>query len=244
MKVIFSRKGFDSASGKAPSPIIEGRPTHLPIPTERRSETSYRLTGLGEIVEYMTKGRIGADHLCHEDPAFENGRWAFGQTGAAQTHLEKNGVGIGDVFLFFGLFSALDGRDRHHRIFGYLKVNEVRRLGQYPTDRDNPEGFQRRHPHTIGEWNRNNTLYLGTGEKAKIAHLCLRLTKPGAPPCIWNIPSWLEMAGLSYHKNPLRWRDDGTLYAVARGQEFVSDIDNQIEAKNWLCTVQAAITQG
>lgn len=52
------------------------------------------------------------------------------------------------------------------------------------------------------------------------------------------------MAGLSYHKNPLRWRDDGTLYAVARGQEFVSDIDNQIEAKNWLCTVQAAITQG
>ena len=55
MRIIFSRKGFDSAAGKAPSPIIDGEPISLPIPTERRSETSYRLAGLGEIVEHMTK---------------------------------------------------------------------------------------------------------------------------------------------------------------------------------------------
>ncbi|MGH6672610.1 MAG: hypothetical protein ACRECV_11660 [Xanthobacteraceae bacterium] len=56
MKITFSRKGFDSAAGKAPSPIIEGEPISLPIPTRRRSETSYRLLGLGNIVENMTKG--------------------------------------------------------------------------------------------------------------------------------------------------------------------------------------------
>jgi hypothetical protein len=100
MRLIFSRKGFDSAAGKAPSPIIDGEPISLPIPTERRSETSYRLAGFGDVVEHVTKGRIGADELCHEDPVFANGRWAFGQTGAAQTHLETNGVGVGDVFLF------------------------------------------------------------------------------------------------------------------------------------------------
>ena len=82
MKVVFSRKGFDSAAGKAPSPIIEGEPISLPIPTKRRSETTYRLAGIGKIVERTTKGRIGADDLCHEDPMFWNGRWAFGQTGA------------------------------------------------------------------------------------------------------------------------------------------------------------------
>src|ERR1700730_2436710 len=121
MRVIFSRKGFDSAAGKAPAPIIEGEPISLPIPTERRSETSYRLAGLEGFVEHMTKGRIGADDLCHEDPVFLNGRWAFGQVSAAQSPLKRNGDGIGDVFLFFGLFASHEARDRHHRIFGYLK---------------------------------------------------------------------------------------------------------------------------
>jgi hypothetical protein len=104
MRVIFSRKGFDSSAGKAPSPIIDSEPISLPIPTGRRSETTYGLAGLGQIVEEITKGRIGAGDLCHEDPVFSKGRWVFGQTGAAQTHLKTNGVGVGDVFLFFGLF--------------------------------------------------------------------------------------------------------------------------------------------
>ena len=48
------------------------------------------------------------------------------------------------------------------------------------------DGFLRRHPHTIGEWNENNTLYLGSGAKARNAHPCLRLTKPGAPVSVWS----------------------------------------------------------
>jgi hypothetical protein len=102
MKLIFSRKGFDSTAGRCPSPIVGGVPISLPIPTNGRSETSYKLAGLSEIVERVTKGRISGDDLCHEVPVFRNDRWAFGQTSAAQSHLENSLVGIGDVFLFFG----------------------------------------------------------------------------------------------------------------------------------------------
>ena len=244
MRVIFSRKGFDSAAGRAPSPIIWGEPISLPIPTERRSETTYRLAGLGQIVEEMTKGRIGADDLCHEDPMFSSGRWAFGQTGAAQSHLERNGVGIGDVFLFFGLFASRDGRHRHHRIFGYLEVDEVRRLGSRPYATDTPKGFPRRHPHTIGEWNKNNTLYLGSGAKAKTAHPLLRLSKPDAAVSVWTVPSWLKAARLTYHGNPARWADDIELHVASRGQEFVSNIGDKTAPRQWLRAVQVAIQQG
>ena len=241
MRVIFSRKGFDSAAGKAPSPIIEGEPISLPIPTNRRSETTYRVVGLGNIVDHMTKGRIIADDLCHEDPMFFSGRWAFGQSGAAQSHLERNGVGVGDVFLFFGLFALRDGRDRHHRIFGYLEVNEVRRLGSRASRSDNPKGFPRRHPHTIGEWNDNNTLYLGSGARARNAHPRLRLTKPGGPVSVWAVPGWLKAAGVTYHNNPARWANDEELHVASRGQEFVSNIGDQAAPKEWLRTVLAAI---
>ena len=241
MRVIFSRKGFDSASGKAASPIMDGEPISLPIPTERRSETTYRLAGVGGIVENITKGRIGADDLCHEDPVFLNGRWAFGQTGAAQSHLERNGVSVGDVFLFFGLFASCDGSDRHHRIFGYMEVDEVRRLGPRPAKSDNPEGFPRRHPHTIGEWNENNTLYLGSGAKAKKAHPSLRLTKPELPVSVWSVPAWLRVVGLTYHNNPVRWVGDKELRVASRGQEFVSDIGDQSAPREWLRTLQATI---
>jgi hypothetical protein len=241
MKLIFSRKGFDSAAGKSPSPIIDGEPVSLPIPTKRPSETSYRLAGVGEIVEHMTKVRIRADDYCHEDPVFSNGRWAFGQAGTAQAHLERNGVGVGDVFLFFGLFASLDGRDRHHRIFGYLKVDEMRRLGNRPSKSDNPAGFVRQHPHTIGEWNANNTLYLGPGAKAKTAHPSLRLTMPNSPVSVWSVPPWLKTFGLTYHANATRWIGDGELRIASRGQEFVSDIGDEAAPRDWLRATQAAI---
>lgn len=237
----FRQKGFDSSAGGSPSPIVGGVPISLPIPTQRRSETSYRLVGLGDVVEKITKGRIAADDLCHEDPVFFDGRWAFGQTGAAQSHLERNGVSVGDVFLFFGLFTSEDGRDRHHRIFGCLEVDEVRRIGAQPHKTDGPHGFPRRHPHTIGEWNENNTPYLGAGERTQTAHPSLRLSKPGGLPSIWLIPAWLKSVGLTYHSNPDRWVDDQELRVAARGQEFVSDIGDREEPRQWLHMVRAAI---
>ena len=76
----------------------------------RRSATTYDALGLGDVVERVTRGRIARDHLCHEDPMFTGGECLFGQCGSAQSHLRNNGVGLGDVFLFFGLFADELGR--------------------------------------------------------------------------------------------------------------------------------------
>lgn len=237
MKLVFSRKGFDSASGGYPSPIVDGVPISLPIPVAGRSETTYGDLGLGELVERVTKGRLTAGSKCHCDPMFENGRCAFGQTGAAQTHLERQGVSEGDVFLFFGLFSDLAGRDRHHRIFAWLKVEERRPLGGHPSPQDQPAGFSIRHPHTIGTWNDNNCLYLGPAGVARKATDALRLSVPGGLASLWRIPTWLRNAGLSYHGKAHRWKTPGILKVVARGQEFVADIGGVSDAGDWLADI-------
>jgi Nucleotide modification associated domain 3 len=241
MKIVFSRKGFDSAAGGAPSPIIDGRPISLPIPTQRRSLTTYGTLGLGEYVEQVTKGRLTRASLCHCDPMFERGRCAFGQTGAAQTHLANHGVGVGDAFLFFGLFAGENGKDRHHRIFGYLEVESVEHVGQSPGTGSQPVQFSQRHPHTIGEWNPNNTIYLGPGDVATTASQPLRLSRQGEQVTQWRVPSWLCKAGLTYHSNPDRWKGTDSLTVVGRGQEFVADITTIPEAVIWLAHVKAAI---
>lgn len=244
MKVVFSRKGFDSAAGGAPSPIIDHQPISLPIPATDRSLTTYRDLGLGEIVEEVTRGRFNGESLCHHDPMFENQMCAFGQVGAAQTHLENNKVGIGDVFLFFGLFSDLDHKDPHHRIFAYLVVDEVTKIGSNGSKSDQPKGFTRRHPHTVGEWGVNNTIYTGRAKVAGSDDPKLRLSIPGANKSIWKVPSWLAGTGLTYHQRVDRWLDETTLKTASRGQEFVTDITDTVVAHEWLETILTRISKG
>lgn len=234
MRIIFSRKGFDSSAGGCPSPISDGIPISLPIPTQKRSDTTYDHLGLGKIVEGATKGRLTGANLCHNDPMFEAGRCAFGQTGAAQAHLQNNGISVGDVFLFFGLFSEPDQRDPHHRIFGYLRVQEIHAIGAAPSAAMQPAGFSRPHPHTIGDWNTNNSLYVGAGRMAQHVSDSLRLSRAGERVSCWRIPPWLRSAGLTYHTRPDRWDGDETLHVVARGQEFISNVSGSAEAAAWL----------
>jgi hypothetical protein len=236
VRIVLSRKGFDTGSGGTASPIVAGRPISLPIPTRRRSVTTYDHLGLGGIVERVTRGKIARDHLCHEDPMFTGGQCLFGQCGAAQSHLRNMGVGIGDVFLFFGLFADEHTGERHHRIFGYLRVDEVvspstGELGQ----------LDRPHPHTLGDWNDNNTIYRGGGQVANRDHDALRLTQPGGPLRHWVVPDWLRLAGLSFHGKPERWLTDNRLEVVARGQEFVADIGDGATARDWLDQMIEAI---
>ena len=243
MKIVLSRKGFDSSAGGSPSPIIDGRPISIPIPVKDRSETTYGDLGLGEIVERITRGRLNDADLCHHDPMFELGRCAFGQTGAAQGHLANNEVGVGDVFLFFGLFSEIDGNNPHHRIFGYLEVSDVTKLGTTPTSSMQPNGFQRPHPHTIGQWNANNTIYSGKGTVATSDVSGLRLSVPNCRRVSdWMVPLWLRDSGLTYHRDPARWEPEGTLRAVARGQEFITEVSEDSEATAWLRSIIAMIS--
>ena len=245
MKIVFSRKGLDSSDqgGRGISPIINGRPISIPIPTRHRpSGTTYDDLGLGEVVAQATRGRLNGASCCHHDPMFEAGRCAFGQTGAAQSHLSNNGVGVGDVFLFFGLFGNLDRSDRHHRIFGYLEVEEVIAPGSSPDGERLLQGFTRRHPHTIGDWHPNNTIYVGKGLTAVAAGLGLRLSSADGLASRWNVPPWLRRAGLTYHAKPERWGRDNTLRAAARGQEFVSDVSGVAEAIPWLDRILTEIS--
>lgn len=238
MRIIFSRKGFDSAAGGGPSPIVEGRPLSLPIPAGAASRTSYGDLGLGEHAAVASRGRLGPGDLCHNDPMFlPDGNCLFGQCGAAQTHLARQGVGCGDVFLFFGLFRE-QGCEPHHRIFGYLEVSGVIPL----TDGVPQEMLDLAHPHALAMHHGNDVIYRGPGQVAARATDALRLTVPGGPITLWQRPHWLRRGGLSYHDRPERWLRRGRLKSVARGQEFVADVGRRQAPRDWLERIIAAIT--
>jgi Nucleotide modification associated domain 3 len=246
LKIVFSRKGFDSKSGGGPSPIIDGTLFSLPIPADKYpSASTYGALGLGDAVTKVSK-TLTAESLCHEDPMFWDNKCAFGQTGTAQSHLDNNDVGVGDVFLFFGLFTGCGSKDRHHRIFGYLNVEKVLLIGSQPKG-DEVAGTLRQHPHTIEKWetderwDKNNTIYTGSGRKTTKPLEILLLTKPGGKTSYWAVPPWLRETELTYHKRRSRWLEDGFLRVVARGQEFITDIGDRPEANKWLNEVITAI---
>ncbi|HIS30423.1 MAG TPA: hypothetical protein IAB44_02580 [Candidatus Limivivens intestinipullorum] len=127
MKIILSRKGFDSSYGGYPSFIFQnGLLQPLPIPssyeTIRYSDiyspydglTLYdTMRSLNAAIKDKTWVGLTKDQTCHLDPdlGFDSlsrcGEWVgcFGQEGAAQTVLRKQLVGSGDIFLFFGWFN-------------------------------------------------------------------------------------------------------------------------------------------
>lgn len=130
MKVILSRKGFDSGYGGYPSIILPNNEMiTLPIPSEKEEDFYYKdlktrnNLSLYEIMKSLNKNiKIGKNVLltkntkCHLDPDLcefsvsrEVGwRGAFGQINAAQTVLENNNVKEGDLFLFFGWFNDVE----------------------------------------------------------------------------------------------------------------------------------------
>lgn len=178
MRVILSRKGFDSTAGGTPSPILpDGRMISLPIP-DKRSSILYRdIRGadgdLGQLVSDLTNGRIRTDYRAHLDPDVRHGsiprlpgwRPLFGQCGPAQGHLRNCGVDAGDIFLFFGLFRRVvvqDGRfawDKAsrpvHVIWGWLQVGSVLAVDQTAS----VPAWAQYHPHCAMRDERSNTLY-------------------------------------------------------------------------------------
>lgn len=125
MKVILSRKGFDSDSGGYPSPILpNGQMISLPIPN-RNDDIRYsdvkasETTCYGLMKDLKSRIKSGDDWIdldkntrCHLDPDIYIGAisresgWKplFGQVDAAQGHLKEQNVTIDDLFLFFGWF--------------------------------------------------------------------------------------------------------------------------------------------
>lgn len=148
MKLILSRKGFDSSAGGVPSPIMpDGRVVPLPIPDKGSpisySEINFDSASIAALVHDLTKGRIPPHYGAHLDPdlareslpRLPGWRPLFGQTGTAQGHLRNNGVGIGDIFLFFGLFRRVKeirgnytwdiGARPRHLIWGWMQIGGI-----------------------------------------------------------------------------------------------------------------------
>lgn len=126
MKIILSRKGFDSAYGGYPSPILpNGKMISLPIPSSR-DFTKYSDLKIDDKQTYFDlmkelKSNIRYDKEWHEltkdsecrlDPDIctgiiqrsENWKPCFGQINQAQSHLLNQDVKKNDLFLFFGWF--------------------------------------------------------------------------------------------------------------------------------------------
>jgi hypothetical protein len=179
MKVIFSRKGFDSSAGGVPRPLVDDRPISLPIPTRMPTPTRFRdlPNGISELVADLTRGRVAADRPCHLDPDIDASslvrlpgwRGALGQVSAAQSHLSNNGVDRGDVFLFWGLYRpVVRGRGggwtyagtAEHRLFGWLQVDEVLAVGEDPSSALRGYPWLSSHPHLATGWPANNTVYV------------------------------------------------------------------------------------
>ncbi len=138
MKLILSRKGFDSSFGGCPSPIFsDGTMLSLPIPGKTGATTYNDIAGnahatVAELVQDLAGlsptqlAHLDPDLSAHSLPRCEGWRPLFGQDSKAERHLENQCVGAGDedqgvgavdvnqcvgagdVFLFFGLFREVE----------------------------------------------------------------------------------------------------------------------------------------
>jgi len=222
MKVILSRKGFDSAFGGYPSPILPGgEMVSLPIPLDdtikysdlKMSGSTYYdlMAGLRSKIKCNGEWLIlNEETKCHLDPDIHKDSidrefgWkpCFGQIDSAQTHLENQHVSKGDLFLFFGWFRKTrynNGKlefDLHerdlHAIFGYLQIGKIIKVDQ---EFAVPK-WMAYHPHTNDKRrnNKTNTIYIARD------NLCWNRSLPGAGRFMFNDKLVLTKKGLSRSK--------------------------------------------
>jgi hypothetical protein len=179
MRLVLSRKGFDSGSGGCPSPILpNGSMIALPIPDEtspvRYRDLVWHGHNLGHIAETLTRGKVRRDNGAHLDPDLRaemrtrpaGWRPLLGQLAAAQGHLRNMHIGEGDLFLFWGLFRQVDSELRWtgpplHVIWGWLQVGIVAPVDStVRASADGTWGWAAGHPHLAYSRNSTNTLYV------------------------------------------------------------------------------------
>jgi hypothetical protein len=222
VKIIFSRKGVDSAAGRCASAVVDGRPISLPIPTSMPTATRYGdlAAPIPTIALDLSRGRLAFDQPCHLDPDIDREalgaarplgwRGALGQVSAALSHLRNAGVGPDDVFLFWGLFRTCERGPtgwqyvgpRRHVIFGWLQVDEIVDLGPDGSHALKRHPWLAQHPHVRPGWPKRNAIFLakkiltigdGVIPGFGIFNRPLVLTVEGsATPSMWAVPPWLD----------------------------------------------------
>jgi hypothetical protein len=261
MKLILSRKGFDTGTGGGPSPVLpNAKMVSLPIPEAPRplgAGTPYTdintpanvsmaalIAPLAKNPKLLVAGHLDPDLDPGAKPRTEGWHASLGQSGAAASHLVNQGVGPGDLFVFWGLFRQTvqtsdgltwqPGAKPFHAIFGWMTVADVLRPGQ-----DDLPQWLCDHPHVVDQDRVNNTLYVSNESGLCDYADSRRLTAPGSSPSLWSLPKSLhpDISGnrLSYHRDPSRWENQATtlhLRTAARGQEFVTELTDPW--KDWI----------
>lgn len=147
MKVIISRKGFDSSYGGVPSPILpDGRIISLPIPSNNDKDYLKDIYLEDIDLEKMVldlRGNRNQIEKVHLDPDLNKSAkirkdgWkpTFGQSGTAQSHLKNNEIQEGDIFLYFGWFREVEldngvwkykrNSSDIHCLFGWLEIGSI-----------------------------------------------------------------------------------------------------------------------
>lgn len=185
MKLILSRKGFDSQSGGMPNPILpDGTLLSLPIPSKhgetKYSDITYNGKSYYDIIKELNlniaedlDNRYGC--RCHVDPDLINRyiespvNWspAFGQQGASQKHLNER-VSEGDIFLFYGWFRQTIEQNGKLRFVNKREdetldkhiIYGYMQIGKVITEQKEIQERFPYHPRALEVYSQNNALYL------------------------------------------------------------------------------------
>lgn len=186
MKVILSRKGFDSAAGGYPSPyfVEDARLVSFPIPEDNKENVintgkTYEDLRFDNSKSYFdVMNSLGLKNYekryVHLDPDINKSvllerepgwRGIFGQSSSAQAHLKNKEISEGDLFLFFGWFRDVVSTSLgykyvngtdKHIIWGYLQVGEIQKI---EIDKEY-EDWKTGHPHYFYKQRSQNTSYI------------------------------------------------------------------------------------
>jgi len=259
MKIILSRKGFDSSYGGQASPILpDGTLLSLPIPLKKDkhhyTQLKYKDKSYYDIIcELKDKPAVKDYYTCHLDPDIrpdvieraEGWSALFGQSDSAEGHLRNNNIGPGDLFLFFGWFretEIINWRLQYkkdapdlHVVYGYMEIGmKYDDYSQFPA-------HAMYHSHASeNRLNKKNCIYEAADR------LSIDPSKPGAGTfnfkkelvltkevesrSRWLLPDFFKDVKISYHsENSFK---DGYFDSAKKGQEFVIEPDDNV--MNWV----------
>lgn len=280
MKIILSRKSLDSGVAKNTSPVVDDTFVPIPIPSSKDTllyndiqtrlgiSMEQAITDLGIQLKYGKEWTL-KPRTAHFDPDLDREAiqrhtdWkpCLGQIGAAQAHLENEGVSVGDVFLFFGWFKdavrnenrlTYSKGDKHgyHAVYGYLEIGEIHHVRSKDEREQLPEWLKTHlHCHDDRITNKHNAIYVAKdtltwnkqlpGAGLLKADKKGRLTKHGCSRSKWQLDQRIfKNTTISYHSKK-SWKED-YFQSVGRGQEFVIEATDRVIywAKDLVTTLQ------
>lgn len=255
MKVILSRKGFDSAAGGIPSPILGDQLISLPIP-KAYSGDDYRELKFHYQKQEFSYAQLLKDlnvtffNECHLDPDLirgvkkRDGVWcpALGQAGNAAAELRE--VQPGDFFIFFGNFRQAEringkfqfvkGSKEMHVIWGYLKVQEIYSKAQIQKGAVTEN--VKYHPHfrdaDFTEQS-HNFIFASDIDNSRVFPFSEQLILSDISQKSYKKSFWKAIPFLEPQSKRIKKVKSGLWNSGGRGQEFVCEIKNSQKFDQW-----------